>query len=373
MAEMTCGLWDALQTLPDPRRQCANLKHPFHDILVMGFCGTLAGCDDFVEIANWAEHHQASLRTFLSLPHGIPSHDTFTRVFALVSPRTLQAVLLPWLHERRGQPGKLVHIDGKAMRRTRKVSAKLGPLYIVSAWASEAGVTLGQVSVDAKSNEITAIPELLPLLDLREKIVTIDAAGCQKNIAAMIVEQEGDYVLSAKENQPTLYAEMVAAFAAAASTPGPKSATDVTENEGHGRKEQRTVKVLPAKKLATQQDAWIGIATLVMVIRVITCNSTGKISEEVSYYISSLKPNARTISQAIRGHWSIENGLHWVLDVVFKEDAKRLYDRQAAANVAFLNRLALSLLRGDSADDSLKVKRKRAGWSMDYLMQLLGF
>jgi predicted transposase YbfD/YdcC len=373
MTTKTCGLWEALQPLTDPRRQCANLKHLFHDILVLGFCGTLAGCEDFVELAAWASEHEASLRTFLALPNGIPSHDTFNRVFALVSPRVLQEILVPWLHQQRGLPGSLVHIDGKAMRRTRSKAGKLGPLYVVSAWASEAGLTLGQVSVDEKSNEITAIPELLPLLDLQDKIVTIDAAGCQKNIAQDVVEQGGDYVLAVKDNQPTLHAEVAAAFAAAAAEPARRGARISTEEEGHGRREKRTVCVLSAKKLATQQGLWAGLTTLVLVLREITCQTTGVISREVSYYISSLKPNAKRIGHAIRGHWSIENGLHWVLDVVFKEDARRLYDRQAAANVAFLNRLALSLLRGDSAADSLKVKRKRAGWSMSYLMKLLGF
>jgi predicted transposase YbfD/YdcC len=373
MAEMTCGLWDALQVLTDPRRQCANLNHLFHDVLVLGFWGTLAGCDDCVEIAAWAAQHEAFLRTFLALPNGIPSPDTLSRVFAMVSPRALQAVVLPWLQERRGLPGKLVHIDGKAMRRTRKKARGLGPLFVVSAWASEAGVTLGQVAVDEKSNEITAIPEWLPLLDLREKIVTIDAAGCQKNIAAAIVEQGGDYVLAVKENQPTLHAEIAAAFAAASAEPARKLRSDTTENEGHGRVEKRPVRVLPVQQLATQQSVWVGLVTLVMVVREVMCKTTGQWTTEVSYSISSLKPNAKTIGRAIRGHWSIENGLHWVLEVVLKEDAKRLYERTVTQNIAFLNRLALSLLRGDPSRDSLKVKRNRAGWSIRYLMQLLGF
>jgi predicted transposase YbfD/YdcC len=372
MAEMTCGLWEALQVLPDPRRQGANLKHLFQDILVLGFWGTLAGCDDFVEIAAWGSEHEAVLRSFLALPNGIPSHDTLNRVFAMVSPRAFQEVVIPWLQERRGLPGKLTPIDGKAMRRTRKKAQGLGPLFVVSAWASETGLTLGQVAVDEKSNEITAIPALLQLLDLREKIVTIDAAGCQKNIAAAIVEQQGDYVLAVKDNQPTLHSEIATAFAEAEAA-GSKLRKDTTANEGHGRVEQRTVCVLPAKKLATQQGRWVGLATLVMVVREITCKATGKLSTEVSYSISSLKPNARELGKAIRGHWSIENGLHWVLDVVFKEDARRIYDRQAAQNIAFLNRLALSLLREDPSRDSLKVKRKRAGWSIPYLMKLLGF
>jgi predicted transposase YbfD/YdcC len=371
MAEMTCGLRQALQVIVDPRRQCANLKHLFHDILILGFCGTLAGCDDFVELEAWGKHQESFLRSFLELPNGIPSHDTLTRVFALVPPETLQGVLLPWLQQRRGQPGTLIHIDGKVMRGTRRKSKGLRALHVVSAWASEAGLTLGQKAVDAKSNEITAIPELLALLDLREKIVTIDAMGCQKDIAAAIHEQDGDYVLSVKGNQPTLYEETVAAFAAAEAA-GKKLASVTTEEEGHGRQEKRTVRVLPAKNLASQRSLWVGLMTLVMVVREVTCKATGKGTTEVSYYISSLKPNAQEIGRAIRGHWKIENGLHWVLDVVFKEDDKRLYERQAAQNIAFLNRLALSLLRGDASRDSLKVKRKRAGWSIAYLTQLLG-
>jgi len=373
MANQVSGLAERLRTIPDPRRQCLNLKHPFVDILVMGFCGTLAGCDDFVEIAAWARTREDFLRSFLDLPHGIPSHDTFTRVFALVPPTTLQGVLLPWLQERRGRPGELIHIDGKAMRHTRRNAPKLGALHVVSAWASQAGLTLGQVAVDAKSNEITAIPELLALLDLRAKTVTLDAMGCQKEIAAAIVDQGGAYVLSVKENQPTLHAEIAAAFAHAAPEPARAHREDTVEETGHGRHERRTVRVLPAQGRVSQGHAWQGLLSLVMVLRVVTCQATGVVTTEVSYFISSLRPNARRIGQAIRGHWSIENGLHWVLDVVFREDARRLYDRVAGQNVAFLNRLALSLLRADPAKDSLKVKRKKAGWDLRYLTQLLGF
>jgi predicted transposase YbfD/YdcC len=371
VAEYVCGLAERLATLRDPRWQNLNLKHALTDILVLGFCATLAGCDDFVEIAAWARTHEAFWRTVLELAHGIPSHDTFTRVFALVKPDTLQGVLLPWLHERRGLPGDLLHIDGKAMRHTRRNSRNLGPLHVVSAWASQAGLTLGQVAVDAKSNEITAIPELLFLLDLRKKIVTLDAMGCQKEIAEQIVEQGGDYVLAVKANQPTLHAAIAAAFAPA-DIPPAASRTYTTEDTGHGRHERRTVQVLPASGRVSQASAWLGLVSLVMVVRVVTCQATGVVTTEVSYFISSLRPNARRIGQAIRGHWGIENGLHWVLDVVFREDARRLYDRAAAENVAFLNRLALSLLRAESSKDSLKVRRKKAGWDLRYLTQLLG-
>jgi predicted transposase YbfD/YdcC len=375
MPPMTCSLVEQLQTIADPRRQCANLKHPLVDVIMLGFCGVLAGCEDFVEITTWGKLNEAFVRTFLELPHGIPSHDTCTRVFAVLPPATMQAVLVPWLLERRGVPGEWVHLDGKTLRRTRCQSQKLKALHVVSAWAGQTGIRLGQVAVDAKSNEITAMPQLLQLLDLHEKIVTTDAMGCQKEIAQTIVAGGGDYILAVKENQPTLHAEIQAAFATAATPPARSPRLYTTEDQGHGREEQRTVQVLPARGSlsAAQCAAWLGVLTLIMVTRVVWCEATGVESLEVSYFLSSLPPNARRIGSAIRGHWSIENGLHWVLDVVFREDARRLYDRTAAENVAFLNRLALSLLRGDTGKSSMKVKRKQAGWSIPYLAQLLGF
>lgn len=375
MPALTCALVEQLQTIADPRRQSENLKHPLVDVILLGFCGVLAGCEDFVELATWGHINEAFLRTFLELPHGIPSHDTFTRVFAMLPPATLQAVLVPWLLERRGVPGEWIHLDGKTLRRTRCQSQKLKALHVVSAWAGQTGITLGQVAVEAKSNEITAMPQLLKLLDLHEKIVTTDAMGCQKDIAQTIVAGGGDYILAVKDNQPTVHAEIKAAFATAATPPARSPRLYTTEDHGHGREEQRTVQVLPARGAlsAAQCAAWLGVLTIVMVTRVVWCEATGMESLEVSYFLSSLPPNARRLGPAIRGHWSIENGLHWVLDVVFREDARRLYDRTAAENVAFLNRLALSLLRGDTGKGSLKVKRKQAGWSIPYLAQLLGF
>ena len=375
MVGKTCELVDLAKTIADPRRQCANLKHLLQDILVLGFCGTLAGCEDFVQLVTWANINLAFFRTFLALPHGIPSHDTFNRVFALIPSATLQEVLLPWLLERRGlPPGQCIHLDGKTMRRTRCKAGGLGALHVVSAWAGQTGLTLGQLAVDAKSNEITAMPQLLELLDLKDKIVTIDAMGCQKEIARTIIAGQGGYILSAKDNQPTLAAESAEAFAKAASQPWPARREYTTVDSGHGREERRTVRVLPAAGNLSPDTlgAWMGLLTLVMVVREVTCTATGVMSSEVSYFISSLKPNARKIGQAIRSHWSIENGLHWVLDVVFREDDRRVYDRTVAENVAFMNRLAVSLLRGDSSKGSLKLKHKRAGWDMQFLAKLLG-
>jgi predicted transposase YbfD/YdcC len=277
--------------------------------------------------------------------------------------------------ERRGLPGDWIHLDGKTLRHTGRPTPQLKALHMVSAWAGQTGLTLGQVAVDTKSNEITAMPQLLELLDLRDKLVTTDAMGCQKDIAKTIVAGGGDYLLAVKDNQPTLHAEIQAAFATAATPPARSPRLYTTEDHGHGREEQRTVQVLPARGYlsAAQLAVWLGVLSIVRVTRVVWCEATGVESIEMSYFLSSLPPHARRIGAAIRGHWSIENGLHWVLDVVFREDARRLYDRTAAENVAFLNRLALSLLRGDTGKSSMKVKRKRAGWSLPYLMQLLGF
>jgi len=375
MPTKTCALVERLQTIADPRRQGENLKHPLVDVIIVGFCGVLAGCEDFVEIAEWARGNKEFFRTFLELPHGIPSHDTFNRVFAMLQPTTLQEVLLPWLLERRGLPGEWIHVDGKTLRRTRCQSQKLKALHVVSAWAGQTGLTLGQVAVDAKANEITAIPELLDLLDLHDKIVTIDAIGCQKAIAQTIVEGGGDYILAVKANQPTLHTELQAAFAQTSVPKLRSSRRATTFEKGHGRYEQRTVQVLPAREFlsAAQTALWAGVLSLVMVTRVVWEQATEAQSTEVRYFLSSLPPMARRMGSAIRGHWSIENGLHWVLDVVFREDARRVYDRTTAENVAFLNRLALSLLRSDASKSSLKVKRKRAGWQIPYLAQLLGF
>lgn len=375
MPAMTCALVERLQTIPDPRRQSENLKHPLVDLIIVGFCGVVAGCDDFVEIAKWGQVNEPFLGTFLELPYGMASHDTFTRVFALLQSTALQEVLLPWLLERRGVPGEWIHLDGKTLRQTRRKSTKLKALHVVSAWAGQTGVTLGQVAVAAKSNEITAMPQLLKLLDLHEKIVTTDAMGCQKEIAKTIVAGGGDYILAVKDNQPTVHAEIQAAFAQAPAPKPRSSRVATTCDQGHGRVEQRTVQTLPAREYlsAAQGALWLGVLSVVMVTREVWCQATGVQSTEVSYFLSSLPPNARRIGRAIRGHWSIENGLHWVLDVVFREDARRVYDRTAAENVAFLNRLALSLLRGEPSKSSMKVKRKQAGWSIPYLAQLLGF
>jgi predicted transposase YbfD/YdcC len=374
------SLVDALAAVPDPRRQCKNLQHPLADVLVLGFCGVLCGCEDFVEIEAFGRSKENFFRRFLRLPHGIPSHDTFRRVFQAVCPQALQRCLIDWLQglRRAAQPasgeGEVIAIDGKTLRRTFDRARGLGALHLVSAWATGNGLTLGQVAVDAKSNEITAIPQLIELLDLEGCVVTIDAAGCQTDIAARIVEKNADYVLALKDNQPTLRARVADYFVQQMEDEGPggKLRRHRQVETGHGRTETRETVVAPAPEELVAPGAWAGLATLVLVIRQCVDHATGRATDEVRYFISSLPAKAKRLAAAIRQHWGIENGLHWVLDVAFREDRLRLRDRNAIENVALLNRLAVSLLRQDTAVKAgVKCKRKTAGWDDNYLLHLL--
>ena len=372
-------LVEALKAVPDPRRQCQNLRHPLADVLALGFCGVLCGCDDFVEIEEFARSKVDFFRRFLALPHGVPSHDTFRRVFQAVCPQALQRCLIAWLQGlRQAAPpgpgdGAVVAIDGKTLRRTFDRAGGLGALRLVSAWASANGLTLGQVAAGAKSNEITAIPRLLELLDLRGCVVTIDAAGCQKDIAAQIVAKGADYVLALKENQPALYEQVADYFLGQiAEASGGELRRHLRAEEGHGRTETRETFVAPAPKGMVAPGAWAGLATVAVVIRRCVDHATGKASDEVRFFISSLPARARRLAAAVRQHWGIENGLHWVLDVAFGEDRMRQRDRNGAGYLALLNRLAVSLLRGDkTVKAGVKCKRKTAGWNDDYLLRLL--
>lgn len=368
----------ALALVPDPRRQCKNLRHALVDVLVIGFCGVLCGCDDFVEIEEFGRSKETFFRRFLELQNGMPAHDTFRRVFQAVCPLALQQCLVGWLKGLRQRtpaaPGEVVAIDGKTLRGTGNRARGLGPLHLVSAWATANGLTLGQWAVDAKSNEITAIPALIELLELEDCVVTIDAAGCQKAIAARIVSKKAEYVLAVKENQPKLYEQVTEHFAEEFDKP--KGASKLRchrqREAGHGRTETRHTLVVPAPKALVQSGVWAGLVTLVMVLRESRDHVTGSITEEVRYFISSLPARAKRLAHAVRQHWGIENSLHWVLDVAFNEDRMRQRNRNAIGNVALLNRLAVSLLRRDTkVQAGVKCKRKRAGWDEDYLLHLL--
>jgi predicted transposase YbfD/YdcC len=372
-------LVEALAAVPDPRRQCKNLRHPLVDVLVVGFCGVLCGCDDFVEIETFGRSKEAFFRRFLELPHGIPSHDTFRRVCQAVCPQALQRCLIQWLQGVRqaappGGEGPGIAIDGKTLRGTADRAHGLGALHLVSAWATANGLTLGQVAVGAKSNEVTAIPQLIELLDLTDCVVTIDAAGCQKDIAAQIVAKGADYVLALKGNQPALSGPVSDYFLDQLEKEGPECQLRRHREveEGHGRTETRETFVAPATEAMAASGAWVGLAAVVMVIRRCVEHATGKASDDVRYFISSLPAKVKRLAGAVRQHWGIENGLHWVLDVAFNEDRMRQRDRNGIENLALLNRLAVSVLRQDkTAKGGVKCKRKAAGWDDNYLLHLL--
>jgi predicted transposase YbfD/YdcC len=368
----------ALAAVPDPRRQCQNLRHLLVDVLVMGFCAVLCGCDDFVEIETFARKKADFFRRFLELPKGIPSHDTFRRVFQAVCPLALQRCLLHWLQGVRqvapAAAGAVIAIDGKTLRRTFDRGRGLGALHPVSAWATANGLTLGQVAAAAKSNEITALPQLLELLDLQDCVVTIDAAGCQKDIAARIVAKEADYVLALKDNQPTLYEQVSDYFLEQleADNRDGKLRCHRQVEEGHGRTEVRETIAAAAPQEMVAAGTWVGLGSIILVIRQCVDHVTGKSSDEVRYFISSLPAKVKRLAGAVRQHGGIENGLHWVLDVAFNEDRMRQRDRNGIENLALLNRLAVSLLRQDkTVKAGVKCKRKAAGWDDDYLLHLL--
>jgi predicted transposase YbfD/YdcC len=288
----------------------------------VGFCGVLCGCEDFVEIETFGRKKEDFFRRFLGLPEGIPSHDTFRRVFQAVCPQALQRCLIQWLQGVRGAApaaGAVIAIDGKALRRTFDRAQSLGALHLVSAWATANGLTLGQVAVDAKSNEITAIPQLIALLDLKDCVVTSDAAGCQKDIAAQIVAKDADYVLALKENQPTLSEQVAGYFLEQLEKEGPerKLRHHREVEEGHGRSETRETFVAPATREMVASGAWLGLASVVLAIRRCVDRATGKASDDARYFISSLPAKVKRLAGAVRQHWGIENGLHWVLDVAF--------------------------------------------------------
>jgi predicted transposase YbfD/YdcC len=366
------GMLAAVAEVPDPRREHGKL-HRLSDILVIALCAVVAGCDDFCEIEAYGKVKREFLARFLALPNGIPSHDTFNRVLSLLNPRALSECVVRWLralHDVQDLKGEVVALDGKTLRRTIARTTGKARLHLVSAWATSRGLTLAQVAVDEKSNEITALPELIRSLDLQGAVVTIDAMGCQQEIAAEIRTAKADYVLALKANQETTFAAVVDEFTAhlEADDPPPGAVHQTTET-AHGRTEFRDYRSLPAPA-AVRAKGWRGVRSIGMVYT--RCESRGRVTEETRYFLSSLRPGARRLAWAVRSHWQIENGLHWILDVAFREDDCRLFRGYAAENLALLNRLAVSLVKHDrTVKRGAKHKRKLAGWNDDYLLQLL--
>ncbi len=356
--------------LPDPRSN-VNRLHRLGDVIVMAICAVLANADGPTAIAQWAKLNAAWLRRHLALPGGIPGKDTFRRVLGLLPPAAFQQCFQQWLQtlqtpvDEDSENKKHIAIDGKTLQHG------LGPLQIVSAWASDFGLTLGQVATEEKSNEITAIPQLLELIDVEDAIVTIDAAGCQKTIAAKIVQGKGDYVLALKGNQEKLFhdvALLMLGHIQDDSAGGPVSRY-VEVEQGHGRLEARTYYQMTAPSYLHGRSEWKGLKTIGAAVRVY--EEKGIEKRDVRYYLSSLRRNGRQFAQAVRRHWGIENSLHWSLDMTYREDESRVRNRTFAENLSWLRRMTLGLIKQHPGKQSNIMKRRMAGWSLDFLMQIL--
>jgi predicted transposase YbfD/YdcC len=338
----------------------------------MAICGVIANCDSWRDIALFAQKRESWFKRFLKLPNGIPAHDTFERVFNHLNPRAFQACLVSWVKEISELTGlRHIAIDGKALRHSCNVRAGFGMLHAVSAWATEQHLILGQVMTDAKSNEITAIPKLLELLELSGALVTIDAMGCQKAIAQQIVDQGGDYVLTVKENQEHLLEDIQATVDKAFDGELPAEVVHrYTQVEsGHGREEERSYMVIHDVEGIRDRQLWKKLRTVGMCVSERTVN--GQTSIEVRYFIGSRRMSARTYGKVLRGHWGIENNLHWQLDVTFAEDKSSIYKRNGGENFAAMRRIALSLLKRNLRYESIRRRRKAAALDCDFLAEIL--
>lgn len=365
---MPLSITDAFADLPDPRLD-RNKLHRLSDILTISLCATICGCETWEQIAAYGRAKESWFRTFLEMPNGVPSHDTFYRVFSLLDPREFSLRFGRWMASACEATGlKAIAIDGKSIRRAKRPTAT-GCLHLVSAWAGANHLTLGQVSVPDGSNEIAVIPELLRVLDLKGAIVTIDAAGTQTENAAIIRQREGHYLLAVKGNQEGLEAAVEEVFrrACEADFVGFDSDTHATSERGHGRVEERCVTVIRDPRGIP--EAWTDVASVVLVGR--ERQEKGKSVSTAHYYLSSHRGSAKEFAELVRGHWEIENGLHWILDVAFREDQSRTRDANAGANWAMLRRVAVALLKNAEVRGSIKTKQLMAGWDDQLLLKIL--
>jgi predicted transposase YbfD/YdcC len=356
--------------LDDPRVDRTK-RHELVDIVVIAILAVICGSDGWDDIVDFAEVRGAWLRTFLRLPGGLPSADTYRRVFSALDPNQFGRCFAGFVAELAGHvDGQLVCIDGKTMRRTFARERGQGPLHLVSAWVADRSVTLGQRVVDSKSNETTAIPELIAMLELGGATVTIDAAGCQRKIAAALVDKGADYVLALKGNQPLLEQEVASYFDDALGS-GVALSHHQSVDKGHGRIEIRRAWTSTDLGWMSERRRWKGLRSIVMVERERQVGE--KSSTERAYYLSSHELAAERAGALVRGHWGIENSLHWVLDMAFDEDHSRIRDRRAAQNFALLRKLALALLKNEPvhANKSIVRKRRRATMDTDYLFLVL--
>jgi predicted transposase YbfD/YdcC len=362
-------------SLEDPRVERTKL-HQLLDIIVIAICAIICGADDWVEVELFGNAKLAWLKTFLELPNGIPSHDTFGRVFARLDAEQFQQCFLTWIQAvSEVTRGQVIAIDGQVLRGSCHRMLGQAGIDLVSAWATANHLVLGQVKVDDKSNEITAIPKLLHVLEIAGCIVTIDAIGCQTEIAQAIVDLDADYVLAVKQNQGHLYEDIQGLFEAAQDVHFQDVPHDYhkTTDKGHGRLEIRECWTIADRALLSyvrNRDDWRNLRTIVQVVAERRVN--GETTREARYFISSLDGDARRMLKAVRGHWGIENSLHWVLDIAFDEDHQRVRKDNGPANFAVLRHIALNLLKQEkSVRAGIKAKRLKAGWDEPYLLKVL--
>ena len=360
-------LLDTIRILPDPRRKNHNKKrHILEDIIVIAILATIAGADTWVDIETFGQQHLEWLKKFLLLPHGIPSDDTFARVFALLNPSAFEECFVAWVASMQHlAEGTVVSLDGKSSRRSHAKGVR--PLHIVNAYAGALKLALGQRAVDGKTNEITAIPELLNMLLLEGCIVTTDAMGCQGWIARKIKEHNAEYVLAVKGNQGRLHRDVRTTFTQ--HTP----VCDVAETmeRGHGREERRVCRVTNDLSHLRDTHRWVGLQSIVAVTSTRTIEGTN--SSLTRYFMTSLPPDATKLLSAVRAHWEVENGLHWVLDVSFREDESRARMGHAGENLAVVRKIALNCIRKETkTKGSVRTKRLRAGWNFSYLLDIIG-
>jgi predicted transposase YbfD/YdcC len=357
--------------LDDPRVDRTK-RHELVDMIFIAICAVICGADGWVQVELFGNSKLKWFRTFMDLEHGIPSHDTFGRVFARLDPDQFEQCFCRWVASLAKVKGtRLVALDGKAIRRSLDRSADKAAIHMVSAWCETNQTVLAQLACDAKSNEITAMPKLLELLDLRGAVVTADAMHCQRKLAKQITDSGGDYILQVKDNQPQLHEDLTLLFAEGLGTGCQKVAYEEAEDvdAGHGRVETRRCWL--ARETGWLADRWAGIQSVACVQR--TREIGEQVSTELHYYISSLgRTSAREFLTMARQHWGVENGLHWVLDVQFREDDRRIRTGHGAENFSRLSRIALNLLKADKTKKvGIKTKRLGAGWDHDYLLHLL--
>jgi predicted transposase YbfD/YdcC len=362
-----------LSAVGDPRSP-GKIEHRLIDILVIAVCAVIACAESWDDIALYGRSKLAWLRTFLDLPNGIPSHDTFRRVFMLIDPDAFERGFAAWVGSLvDGFEREVIAIDGKTLRRSFDRRRERSPLHLVSAWASEQGLVLGQRCVDETSNEITAVPELLDQLALENSIVTLDAMGCQTAIAERILARGADYLLVLKANHPLAYEAVAKHFDQTCFRRGaPDRAACDAFDDTHGRLVRR--RVFAGTKAASLEalSRWPGLHTVLAVETLRSTKGTPKVETEIRYFLSSCRDDPVVLGRAIRKHWGIENAVHWVLDVTFREDDSRVRDQHAARNLAALRKIAINLVgRDGSTKASVRARRKRAAWDNDYMLQLL--